>query len=74
MVWLSADMDGKDKSLVSTLCCVICRKYESKICGHKNFSKAWTDGSSNQKTSNIMDHACSEQHKSAMMFFIENKL
>ena len=69
MAWLGAEMDDEDKSCVSTLWCVVCRKYESKICIHKNFSKAWIDGSCNQKTSNITDHALSEQHKSAMMLF-----
>ena len=39
-VWLRADIDDKDKSPVSTLWCVVCRNYEGKICGHKNFSKA----------------------------------
>ena len=68
MAWLRADTDDQDKSLVSTLWCVVCRKYETKICGHKNFSRAWIDGSSNHKTSNITDHATSEPHKSAMMY------
>lgn len=67
-VWLRADVDREDKSVVSTLWCVVCRKYESQLTGHKNFSRAWIDGSSNHKTSNITDHANSEQHKSAMMF------
>ena len=66
MTWLH---DGQDKSLVSTLWCAICRQYETRICGHKNFSQAWIDGSSNHKTSNITDHANSEPHKAAMMYF-----
>ena len=33
----------------------------------KNFSKAWISGSCNQKTSNIVDHASSEQHHVAML-------
>ena len=32
----------------------------------KNFSRAWIDGSTNQKTSNVVDHASSEQHKAVM--------
>lgn len=67
MAWLRADMDTQDKSLVSTLWCVVCRRYESQLNGNKNFSKAWIDGSSNHKTSNITDHAATDQHKSAMM-------
>ena len=69
MGWLHAEMDDQDKSLVSTLWCVVCRQYENKICGIKNFSKAWIEGSSNHKTSNITDHAKSEPHKTVMMYF-----
>ena len=46
--------------------CETCRKYEDGITGIKNFSRAWIVGSSNQKTSNIVDHATSEQHHAAM--------
>jgi len=59
-------MDDEDGSVVSTLWCVVCRKYEPRICWQKNFSRAWIEGSTNHKTSNITDHANSEQHKSAM--------
>ena len=69
MAWLRCDIDAHQKTLVSTLWCVVCRKYELKISGHKNFSKAWIGGSTNHKTSNITDHATSDQHKSAMMHF-----
>lgn len=69
LTWLCAEMDGKDKFLVSTLWCAVCRQYETRICGHKNFSRAWIDGSSNHKTSNISDHTNSESHKAAMMYF-----
>ena len=37
MGWLHAEMDNQDKSLVSTLWCVVCRQYENKICGIKTF-------------------------------------
>ena len=69
LTWLRAEMDGQDKFLVSTLWCAVCRQYETRICGHKNFSRAWIDGSNNHKTSNISDHANSESHKAAMMYF-----
>ena len=39
---------------MDTLWCHACRVYESKICGIKNFSRAWILGSTNHKTSNIM--------------------
>ena len=32
----------------------------------KNFSRAWIDGSTNHKTSNI-EHACSDQHRGTMI-------
>lgn len=66
MVWLRAEIDSQDKSLVSTLYCAICREHASRICGVKSFSRAWIEGSSNHKTSNIADHAKSEPHKRAM--------
>ena len=69
MTWLRAEMDDHNKSLVSSLWCVVCRQYESRVCGLKNFSRAWIDGSSNHKTSNITDHASSEPHKAAMVYF-----
>lgn len=43
----------------------MCRKHEVSIVGMKNFSRAWITGSSNHKTSNILDHATSEQHRVA---------
>ena len=69
MTWLRASMDQQDKSVVSTLWCVVCREYENRICGYRNFSRTWIDGSSNHKTSNIVDHAKSDPHKAAMGYF-----
>ena len=66
MSWLCCSMDRLDKSLVCTLWCEVCHKYEKRIKSKKNFSRAWIGGSYNQKTSNVMDHASSEQHKVAM--------
>jgi hypothetical protein len=71
--WLRCDTDNDSKLHVSILWCLLCRKYENKIAGHKNFSKSWIDGSLNHKTSNISDHAKSEQHKSAMMLFNQDE-
>ena len=48
MVWLRADLDTKDKCLVSTLWCVVCRKYENQLSGHKNFSSILMDGSTDK--------------------------
>ena len=32
----------------------------------KNYSRAWVTGSENQRTSNVLDHVASDQHKAAM--------
>ena len=66
MSWLRCSLDRLDKSLVSALWCEVCHKYEKRIDSKKNFSRVWIDGSTNQKTSNVMDHASSELHKTAM--------
>ena len=44
----------------------MCRRFQDKIRGTKNSSAAWITGSTNQKLSNILDHACSNQHKLSM--------
>ena len=64
LLWLRCETNNK--SLVETLWCHSCRKYERHITGMKNFSRAWIEGSTNQKTSNVVDHAKSEQHVTAM--------
>ena len=64
--WLCCDVDDNDKTQVAVLWCQACRTHERSITGMKNLSRAWIVGSSNQKTSNIIDHATSEQHRSAM--------
>ena len=48
--WLRCNEDDEEKSLVSVLWCVVCCKYELKIVGHKNFSRAWSDGSTNHRS------------------------
>ena len=64
LCWLRCETN--DNALVEKLWSHACRKYESYITGMKNFSIAWIKGSTNQKTSNVMDHATSEQHTTAM--------
>ena len=59
--WLRCDL-SEDKTVVEMLWCEACRKHEARLTDMKNFSTAWITGSSNQKTSNIIDHATSEQH------------
>ncbi len=61
--WLRCD---KQQKHVESLWCEACRRFEDKIRGVKNFSAAWITGSTNQKLSNVLDHARSDQHKSSM--------
>ena len=63
--WLRCELE-RDKRHVVTLYCAVCRKYESSLQSLKNFTRAWITGSTNQKVSNVLDHATSEVHKVAM--------
>ena len=49
-----------------SLSCTVCKKYESKIWSLKNFTNAWITGSTNLKSTNVLDHANSAVHKAAM--------
>ena len=62
--WLHCDVDSSDKSVVDLLWCEVCRQH-----GMKNYSAAWVNGTDNHKTSCIVDHATSSQHKAAMNRF-----
>ena len=61
--WLRRDEDVDDKMLVAVLWCQACWTHERSIAGLKNFSRAWIVGSTNQKSSNVLDHAKSKQHR-----------
>ena len=66
LLWLGCDEDADNKFLIAVLWCQACRTHERSITGLKNFSRAWIVGSTNQKISNVADHAKSEQHHTAM--------
>ena len=65
--WLRCNVSKEDKTVVETLWCEACRKHEDRTTGMKSFFKVWINCSCNQKTSNIVDHASSEQHRAAML-------
>lgn len=67
MSWLRCDIDKSDKTLADTLWCEACRKHEEKLRGMKNYSSTWVKGSTNHKTSSVLDHANSDQHKAALI-------
>ena len=48
--WLCCDVDEGDKSLVGLLWCSVCRRFEERIRGVKNFSNVWISFDVNIKT------------------------
>ena len=66
--WLHCDKGQRDNTLVSVLWCELCRKYVARVRGQKNFTNAWIEGTSNQRTSSVMDHANSSQNQASMMY------
>ena len=65
LTWLHCETEGLTHA-VTLLWCNVCRMHKRKICGQKNFLRIWIEGSSNHRTSNVLDHAKSSQHKAAM--------
>jgi len=65
MLWLNFELEI-DKNYVATLHCSMCKRFEQYIQSGRNFSAAWISGSSNKKLNNVIDHANSEAHKTAM--------
>ena len=63
MTWLRCEALKENPNIVETLWYHARRIYEEKIISMKNFSSKWIDGSTNHKTSVIVDHANSDQHK-----------
>ncbi len=51
LTWLHCKTDDLFPSLVDTLTCSVCQKFESHIQNLKNFSVAWITGSSNHRAS-----------------------
>ena len=64
--WLRCLLDTH-KHTVKYLYCDVCKKYEANIQSLKNFTTTWITGSTNQRVSNVVDHASSDVHKAAMM-------
>ena len=66
LTWLKCEREKCDRHFVELLWCSACKEYEGRICSLKNYSAAWVTESGNHRTSNVLDHATSEQHKVAM--------
>lgn len=52
--------------VVVKLKCRLCSIINDKIVGRKNFSDKWINGAESVRSTNIVDHANSDQHTHAM--------
>ena len=65
--WLDCEFIGKGaKRVVEKLKCNVCIRYKSRIESRRNYSDKWLMGADSVRTSNIRDHARSDQHIHAM--------
>jgi len=67
VTWLDCEtvVEGGAK-VENKLKCTVCEKFRSQILCKRNFSDRWIAGADSVCTSNIRDHASSEQHHHAM--------
>ena len=67
MSWLDCEVSMSGvKKIVAKLKCKVCVKFESKIAGRRNYSNKWIVGADSVCTSNIKEHAHTDQHAHAM--------
>ena len=65
--WLDCNLIGKGgKRTVDKLKCKVYLKYNSRIQSMRNYSDKWIVGADSVRTSNVRDHARSDQHQHAM--------
>ena len=65
--WLDCNLIGKKgKRTVNRLNCKVCLKYKSRIESMRNYCEKWIVGADSVRTSNVRDHARSDQHQYAM--------
>ena len=61
--WLECDTCIEAGTRVVTqLKCSVCKKFQSRIVGKRNFGDRWITGAESIRMSNIRDHTQSEQH------------
>ena len=67
ITWLGCETEmSEGKRVVVCLNCSVCSKYKDRIMGRRNYSNRWIVGADSVRTSNIRDHAHSDQHCHAM--------
>ena len=59
LTWLARERQSSCRNLY----CAVCKR---NICSRNNFSNSWIKGFTNLKLSNMVDHALSDVHKTAM--------
>jgi len=65
--WLDSESSWQSgEKVVEKLKCKVCAKYKERIISRKNFSGKWIDGADSVRTTNVIDHAKSDQHVHAM--------
>ena len=67
VTWLDCESEIESgKKVVKRLKCSVCTRFRSRIMHRRNFSNRWIVGADSVRTSNIRDHAHSDQHDHAM--------
>ena len=65
--WLSCDVQMQSGTkTVTALKCAVCAIFKERLKTDRNFNDSWIVGAKSVKTSNIRDHAQSDQHKHSM--------
>ena len=68
MSWLDCEVTTEGaKKIVGKLRCKVCVRFKSKIASRRNYSDKWVVGADSVRTSNIRDHARTDQHAHAML-------
>ena len=67
MTWLDCETENEaGVKVMTSLKCRMCSKYKDNIMGRKNFNEKWNTGADLVRTTNLRDHAKSDQHGHAM--------
>ena len=67
--WLTYDTSKSDRTIVTSLKCSVCIRFEQKLRGQRNFNAAFIVGSTNLISSSFKDHAATDMHAHAMLLY-----
>ena len=72
LLWLDCEAKNEhSKKVVTKRKCKVCVKFQPKIAGRRNYSDKWIVGADSLGTSNIKDHAHTDQQYHAMLLLKE---